>query len=264
MIYSHYNTCQYGISGAAQLATHFYPLEKVSKIGYRIIDLTNMFMENPRAPFILLSSQIKDLVLVIESTRFFCVSFPLFFRDKKGISFLQEKSKLQCAERMTLTFHLVLKSLFGADRAGLIRLGLIGSYALGNLPVFRWMVEGSILMYNFFGAWDSSKILINVNEQLHGIPTKINSEASQKNDSKDRKWTIIKNGLLFDQTKAELKIAATVSKLTLIIFAVSLASLNISNVFCQVVILSLGIISDGIGLTSFFYQEYGKPQPREI
>lgn len=256
-IYNSYTSFQYSISGAAQMATHFYPIEKASKISFRIIDLANMFIENPHAPLILLSSQIKDLVLAIESTRFFCVSFPLFFRDKREVSFFQEKSRIQCAERISLTFHLALKTLFGADRTGLIRLGLI-TYTYGNLKIFRWMVEGSIWMYNFFGAWDSSTTLIKIQNELKNLQSKIDPCDGQKTHQKDRKWTKIQE-LCFDQTKAELKIAATISKLFLITLAVTLAAFNISNVFCQTTILSLAILSDCLGLTSFYHQEYYHP-----
>lgn len=251
-----YNSFQYGISGAAQMATHFYPIEKVSKISYRVIDLANMFIENPRAPFVLLSSQIKELVLAIESTRLFSVSFPLFFPNKKGLTFLQERPRLQCAERISLTCHLVLKTLFGADQAGLIRLGKIGTYALGNLPVFRWLTEGTIWLYNFFGAWDSTKLLMKTNNDLKNLQTKMNTSVSNTTCNENRSWNVIKKELQFNQTKALLKIAATICKLAVITLATTLAAFNISGTFSLATILSLAAFSDCFGLTSFYHQEF--------
>jgi hypothetical protein len=256
-IYSEYTACQYGIDGSAKIATHFYPLEKASKIAYRVIDLTNIFINQSSLPLACLSSQIKDLVLAIESTRFSCVSFPLFFRNKSGKSFFQVKSGVQIAEKISITSHLVLKTLFGADKVELIRLGIIGSYALGNLPAFRWMLETTICLYNFFGAWDGSKVFMSTKNLLAITQLKINAlDHSPMSLKKKRKWEAMKNGLEFEHTKAILKVAATVSKLVLIVFAVSIAAINIANTPCHIVILSLGVFSDSIGLVGFFYQEY--------
>lgn len=251
-IYNDYKPYQYGISGMGKAATDFYPLEKVSKIAYRVIDLAHIFTEYPCAPLASLSSQIKDLVLFIESTRFPCVSFPLFFRDEKGVSFFQKKPWLQCAERISITAHLALKTLFGADRTGLIRLGIIGTYAIGNMTAFRWIVEGTVWFYNFFGTWEGSVALIKARAELE----KIHSASCP---GTNRNWTVIKNDLLFDEAKAQLKIAAKISKLILITFAVSMAALNITTVLCQVTILSLAALSDGFALAGFYHGEYCGP-----
>jgi hypothetical protein len=253
------NSYHYGIEGSSKIATHFYPLEKAAKISYRVIDLTALFIKNLPLPFLSLSSQIKDLILTIESTRFFCVSFPLFFKDKQGKTFFQTRNWIQCAERITLTAHLTLKTMAGADRVGLIRLGRIGTYALGNMPIFRWALEGFILMYNFFGSLDASKELHLLKNKIAAIQNKMQHTPPEQLESKQRKWESKKNNLQFQQTKAWLKIAATVSKLVLITFAVSLAAVNIANTPCLLVILSLGVISDGIGMLSFYHQEYYRP-----
>lgn len=262
-IYNDYKNYQYGIDGSAKIATDFYPLEKTSKIVSRILRIVNIFGKLPHS-FVMLSSQIKDFVLAIESTRFFCVSFPLFFRDKAGRSFFQVKSGLQCSERISITSHLALKTLFGADYIGLIRLGIIGTYALGNMSVFRWMLEGTIFMYNFCGAFDGSKDLMNAKQKMETTQIKINTlnlemavqDINLETAADKRKWEMVKSDLQFDQAKAAFKIAAKVSKLVMIIFAVSLAAVNIANVPCEIVILSLGILSDSIGITAFFHQEY--------
>lgn len=256
-IYSEYSACQYGFDGSAKIATHFYPLEKASKIAYRVFDLANIFINQSSLPLTSVSSQIKDLVLAIESTRFSCVSFPLFFGDKSGKSFFQVKSGVQIAEKISLTSHLVLKTLFGADKVELIRLGIIGSYTLGNMPAFRWVLELTISLYNFFGAWDGSKAFLSTKNLLIVTQLKINAlDHSEMSLKKKRKWKAIKNVLEFEHSKAKLKVAATVSKLALIVFAVSIAAINVANTPCQIVILSLGIFSDSIGLMGFFYQEY--------
>lgn len=260
-IYSEYSACRYGFDGSAKMATHFYPLEKASKIAYRVIDLTNIFINLSCLPLASFSSQIKDLVLAIESTRFSCVSFPLFFGDKSGKSFFQVKSGVQIAEKISLTSHLVLKTLFGADKVELIHLGIIGSYALGNMPAFRWVLELTISMYNFFGALDGSRVCLSTKNLLVYTQLKINTlNQSVVALEKIRKWEAVKNVLEFEHSKAKLKVAATVSKLILIVFAVSIAAINVANTPCQVVILSLGIFSDSIGLVGFFYQEYCRVQ----
>lgn len=273
---------QYGIEGCALVATDFYPLEKAAKIGYRLIDLAGLLKGSLAPSFTALSTQFKELILVIESTRFFCVSPPLFFRDKEGRSFFQNKTPLQCAEKICLTAHLALKTLFGADRVGLIRLGIIGSYAIGYLSLFRWALEGLILLYNIFGAWDGARSVFTTKSNLMHAQSKINhlnhhkiitaktcenarlefsplnKEAMNKAAAKQRKWEVKKNTMQFENTKAWFKIGATISKCVLIIFAVAMAAVNISTALTTATILSLGIISDAIGLTGFFHQIYCK------
>jgi hypothetical protein len=245
MIENNYSRCHYGIDGAAKMATDFYPLEKAAKVAYRAIDLTHLFMENPRAPFILLSSQIKDLILFIEATRFFPVSSPLFFPDKQGVTFFQKKSTLQCVERISLICHLTLKTLFGVDRTGLMHLGFIATHTIGNMPIFRWMVEGTVWMFHFCGAMDGLRDIFAAKTQLEQIQTKTDL-------SINRKWT-------FEQAKANLKIVFKVSKVALITFAVTAAVTNFSGLLCQSIILSLGIISDALGLIAFYHSEYYNP-----
>ena len=281
-IYQDYNSFHYGIDAFSKPAEQYYPLEKTAKIFYRAIDLTNIVITQLSAPLILLSSQIKDLVLVIESTRFFIVAFPVLFGDKSGKSFFEGKSVVQCFERLSITFHLGLKTLFGAECVGLIKLGIISTFSIGHMTVFKMMLEGTILMYNFFGVWDGSDKLVQANQKLELIQMKIDKwkgrqnninevfgqrlddreetvRESNKTEDKLRKWESIQTKLQFDKTNACYKIAATLSKFILIGFAVTLAMTNIWNVSCHVAILILGIISDGIGLKGYYFQEYDFP-----
>ena len=260
----------YGMDAASKVASEYFPLEKTAKIAYRILDLAKIFHNKFPLPLLTLSSQIKDLVLGIESTRFFCVSFPLFF-PKNGFYF-QNKTIVQCAEKLFITSHLGLKTLFGADHVGLIRLGIVGTYAIGQLPVFRWALETTVLMYNFFGAWDGAMSLKKTESNLAIAQKKFDKWELRKKaletsficedriDNKQRKWEVIKANLQIDRNKAAFKIAATLSKFILIFFATTLAVINVWTIPFQISVLSLGIISDAIGLSGFFYQQYKLPQ----
>jgi len=266
-----YHALQYSIQPCAKIGTDFYPMEKTSKIAYRMIDLQEILTKSFDTALTLFSSQIKELVLMIESTRFFCVSFPLFFGDKSGKSFFENKTILQCAEKISITSHLALKTIFGADRLGLIRLGTIATYAIGYMPIFKWALEGTIMLYNFFGSWEGWRKLTDAKAKLQIACKKIEKWTQrlanpiaiqndcEKNCFKQRKWETIKSNLELDRTRAWFKIAATLSKFILIAFAVFLAATNIWNVTCHLTILSLGIFSDAVGLTGFFHQEYYPP-----
>jgi hypothetical protein len=258
-IYKGYQPYQYAINGTSQIAKDFYALEKAAKISWRIIDLIEIVTNAASASFQLLSSQIKDVVLTIESTRFFCVSFPLFFSDSSGKTFFETRTYIQIVERISITFHLALKTLFGADKAHLINLGIIGSYTLGNLTVLKWTLESTILMYNFFGAIGGAIDLYHTTNKLHNIQGRINKYLQLNQflpTGKQNKWDKVKQKSEFEQTKAWLKIAATVSKFILITFATSIAAINFWNIQCQIIILTLGIVSDGLGMTSFYHQKY--------
>lgn len=254
-----YQCYQYAFDGSAQIAKDFYALEKAAKISWRVIDLTEILTNTISISLQLLSSQIKDLVLTIESTRFFCVSFPLFFRDSSGKTFFETKTFIQIAERISITFHLALKTLFGANKVHLINLGIVASYTIGNLTALKWALEGSIMMYNFFGAIGGFIALSQTTDKLDNVQSKIDkySELKEQPPSiKLSKWELAKQNLQFDQAKAWLKIAATVSKFILIVFATGIAAINLWNTPCHIAILTLGIISDAFGMTSFYHQTY--------
>lgn len=282
-IYQGYNDFQYGIDAFGKAAIEYYPLEKVAKLAYRAIDLTNIVITKLSPAFMLLSSQIKDLVLAIESTRFFCVAFPVIFGDKSGKSLFEGKSIIQCCEKISITIHLALKTIFGADRVGLIRLGVIGTYAIGHMPLFKWALEGTVMTYNFFGACDGAVGVSEAKERIELAQKKIekwsarqtslastfeNATLDREDDGlriknaklKQRKWEKIKIRLQFDKTNALHKIAGTVSKFVLIVFAATIGAINFWNVPCHIFILCLGILSDGIGLKGYYYQEYCFPR----
>ncbi|HEV8051466.1 MAG TPA: hypothetical protein VGP47_03155 [Parachlamydiaceae bacterium] len=272
--YQHLN---YGIDAASKIAVDYYPLEKTAKISYRALDLAAIFYDKLPLHFMTISSQIKDLVLAIESTRFFCISFPLFF-SKNGSSFFKNKTNIQCAEKISITSHLALKTIFGADRVGLIRLGIVGSYAVGQLSVFKWALEASVLMYNFFGTWEGIVSLTKAENNLaiaqrkiekwdhrkqaietFPIETATNPSSLDRILNKQRKWKVVKTNLQINRNRAAFKIGATASKFILIVFATSLAAVNVWTIPFQISVLSLGIISDAIGLAGFFYQQYRLP-----
>lgn len=263
-------TFHYGVDAVSKISTDYYPLEKVAKISYRMLDLAGIFFNNFPSPLITLSSQIKDLVLAIESTRFVCVSFPVFF-PKNG-PFFKNKTYVQCAERISIISHLALKTLFGADRVKLIRLGILATYGIGHLSFFKWAIEGTVFFFNFFGSWDGTATVIRSNSNLAITKSKLEKWGLRKkafettSNSPDRitaklkKWEIIKANLEIEKNRGVLKIAAKVSKLVLIVFATTLGAINVWSISCLATILSLGVISDAFGLAEFFYQEYRKPQ----
>lgn len=265
-----FHNFHYGVDAASKLSTDYYPFEKLAKITYRVLDLAGIFFNNFPSPLVTLSSQVKDVVLMIESTRFVCVSFPVFF-PKNG-SFFKNRSFVRCAERLSIITHLALKSLFGADRVKLIRLGIIGTYGIGHLSFFKWATEGAAFFFNFFGVWDGGVTMKRSGDALEIARTKIEKwnlrkkaqeESSDNPDriaAKQKKWEIIKENLEIDRNKAMFKIAAKASKLVLIVFATTLGAINVWSTSCLAIILSLGVISDGFGLADFFYQEYRKPQ----
>lgn len=249
-----------------------YKIEKTVKIAFRAIDLVGIYNGPLRASYKLLSSTLKDTALAIESTNFFFVSYPLF---SQGKAFFQTRTKVQSAETVSLTAHLFLKMFVGAERAGLLKLGIIGSYAIGHVPLFKYALEGLVFMFNFFGIWDGTSKLSTAKERLalsqrkiakwearqHALPISplaapdSGKWTAAKIESKQRKWKLVHYNKEIDQTKAWFKIAAKVSKLILIAFAVTLATINVMTINCLVAILNLGIISDAIGLAGFFYSE---------
>lgn len=258
---------QYAIDGCSHIATHFNSLEKACKITYRVIDMAVLlFQQKVSSSFRLLSSQIKDVILVLESTRFFPVAYPMLYPDDKGRSFFETKTQLQIAEKVSLSAHLVFKLAGGLDRVGLIKLGVLATYTVGKLTLFRWLAESLILAYNFFGAVDGTVAYKATAEKLTRCQEKIekwncraqNPEFNQKRACvKLKKWENVQGALNVEQNKAWLKVAATASKFALIVFAVTLAAITSQVIFaCEMTILSLGIISDGFGLASIFYQEY--------
>jgi hypothetical protein len=257
---------QYTIDGCGHIATHFDSLEKAAKITYRVIDIALLLMHDLSQSFSLLSTQIKELVLVIESTRFFPVSYPLFFADEKGKRFHQNKTGIQTIEKVSLSAHLVFKIGFVLEKVELIALGVISSYKIGYLTLYRWLAEGCILSYNFFGTIDGILSLNATERHLSRCQEKIDKWKSREHISnydvdrvvdKLRKWESAKDALYIERNKAWLKIAATISKFILITTAVGLIAINHVSFAGQMMILSLGIISDLIGLTRIFYNEYG-------
>lgn len=259
---------QYVIRGASHIATHSNSLEKAAKIAYRVIDLFAI-LRGISAPYLLLSSHIKDLVLLIESTRFFVIAPPLFFRDQNGQSFLNRHHWIRSAEKISITTHTALKTAQGAERSDLLYLGSVAAYQVANVPLFRWAVEGTILLFYFFGAWESSMIIhqtidSNLIHKKKEETTQDHSHISLRTFNSDTepstkdlsKKKIVKADMRMDETAAWMKIAACLSKIVLILLALTCAIYQVTTVSAQVAILSLGVLSDSIGLTRIFYLEF--------
>lgn len=245
----------YILNACAHIATHFDSLEKASKISFRLIDITAI-LRGVSTPFILLSSQIKSLVILIESTRIFVIAPTLFIRDDSGKNFFQKSDQIKIAEKTSVTAHTILKMVQGAECTDLIHLGRIATYSFANMPVFRWAVESTIWMFYFFGAYDSVRDLVRIHKDLGlTIRSHDNSEAAGFN-GKFKEMKIVQANLQIDATKAWMKLAANISKIILVTLAVAFAVLNLNAVACQLTLLSLGVLSDTIGLSRIFYIEY--------
>jgi len=256
---------QYTIDGCSHIATHFDSLEKAAKITYRVLDIATLLFNDLSLSLALINTQIKELVLVIESTRFFPVSYPLFISNENGKRFFQIKTKIQTIEKVSLSAHLIFKIAIVLEKVELIALGIISTYTIGYLTLFRWLAEGLILSYNFFGAVDgtiafksAANNLVHCQDKIDKwkIREQIPGYDQDRAIEKTRKWENVKETLYIDKNKAWLKIAATVSKFILITTAVGLAAINHVSFVGQMLILNLGIISDLVGLTRIFYHEY--------
>jgi hypothetical protein len=261
--------------------TWSYKLEKTAKISYRIIDLVGLFNGPLRESYVALSSILKDIALAIESTNFFFVSYPLFVRDQNGRTYFETRTKVQSAETLSLTCHLFLKMFVGAERARLLKLGIIGSYTIGHVPIFRYALESLILLFNFFGIWDGARKFSAARIGVHRSEAKIAKWDARKAEiiakghfsdlpgrwtqqgieSKQRKWKLEQYNKHIDYSKACFKIAAKVSKFVLIVFAVTLMTVNVMTPAYLAIILNLGIISDAIGLVGFLFNEYCAETP---
>lgn len=249
------------LDGCGHIATHFESMEKATKIISRAIDISGLLLNRMSVPLKLMSTQLKDLIFVIESTRLFPVSFPLFVLNENGMSFFQVKTKVQVLEKMSLAFHLTLKTASGLDRVKLIKLGSLATYSFGHLTVFRWLAESSILLFNFFGAIDASLAVKRTNQKLNFYEKKILQNQNLINDNTTEEKALqelknIKHVLELEKTRSMLKVAATVSKFFVIIIAVTLAAANQVLLLGNLTILSLGIISDSFGLARIFHSEY--------
>lgn len=255
---------QYTADACSLAVSRFDALEKAAKVSYRCIRLADLLI-SVSAPLKMVFSQLKDLVLIIESTRFFPVSYPVFIAGEDGKRFCQIKSRVQNLERISLVVHLAFKMVNTLNRLDLVKLGKIGTYAIGYLPVFTWILELSIISYNFFGAIEGAIFFRSTADKIKLCQNKIDKwnvrghtpdYDQNRVTEKLRKWETIQSNLQIDRTKAWLKIAATTTKFALIAFAVSLAASNLAFFWAEVVIVSLGIISDSFGLTRIFYNEY--------
>lgn len=257
-------TSQYALDASAHIATHFDSLEKTVKIGSRLVDIISLLVKGAANALKPLSLQLKDMILIIESTRLIPVSFPLLFCDENGKRFFQVKTRIQIIERVSLTFHLVLKTLSGLDRVRLIELGKIAVYSLGHLTLLRWLLESSILSYNFFGAVDGvvafrkalkSREVCKLKIEKWKIREKIPGQEAHA-CKKIHQWEDIQKSFKKDEARALLKIAATVLKSSAIALAVTLAAINYVSVMGDVAVLSLASISDSFGLARIFHFEY--------
>src|SRR5690606_26568787 len=121
------------------------------------------------------------------------------------------------------------------------KLGIICSYAIGHVSLFRYTLEGFILLFNIFGIWDGVRKFSAARTGLDRSEAKIAKWSARKNslmqkshlrsitskwtdqriECKQRKWKLEHYSKHIDHTKACFKIAAKVSKFALIVFAVT-------------------------------------------
>lgn len=81
------------------------------------------------------------------------------------------------------------------------------------------------------------------------------NELDKKNaDLKLKKWELMKNYAETQQTAHWLKIAASAAKIAVIALALSMIALGIWTAPWMVTLLSIGIISDSIGISKIFYE----------
>jgi len=173
-----YKGCQYGLDGcgkvAAKAATEVELLEKLTKIGYRILDVFAV-KGNLSAPFAVLSRHLKQTAEVFESFRFFGAMQTLICPNKEGVYFLKDpkNSWQKCADRVFLAGHTGLKMLNGMDKFNLIHLGTVAKVSIGHLPIFKLTYDGFIILSSFFGSWDAINHLPGVRKHLSEADYKI-------------------------------------------------------------------------------------------
>lgn len=252
----------YEIENTAIIATQFDALEKFSKVAYRIIGIAEIITKEISHSWILVSQQFKDLVFIIESSRFFVVANPVLFPDKNGETFFKKNTLVKCCERVSLTFHTFLKMVYGGVRVNLLNLGKYGKYAIGNVTVFRTMIEVSILSYYFFATWNSAREL----QKLRTIEIQNQEQIPSTSDVngcclKEKKWDVVNESIKSNQKQNWMKIAMYVNKIVLISFALICLFANIYSVSSELFILTTGLTSDLIGLAIIFRSRFTPPIP---
>jgi hypothetical protein len=163
-----YQKFQTGLGWCAFSAVKVEPLEKVSKIGYKFIDLVALIRGSISSPLELLSSRLKVASDMFESIRFFDSMKTLVCPNEKGVYFFQDKTVTwqKRADRVFLAAHTGLKMVNGANKFGLINLGMVAKYSIGHLPIFKLTYDSFIILSSFFGNWDAINSLPKAQKNL--------------------------------------------------------------------------------------------------
>ena len=164
-----------GLDYATFTASRAEPLEKAAKLIYRQIELANLILKNVSAPFLNLSSQLKDACTVFETVKIFGNIKMFIVRERNGNYLLTnpQNSWQKKVDRVTLLCHNTFKFVKGMNKFGFVQLGVMAKEVIGKLPIFNLAMDGFIIASSFFGAWDSIGL---------GIPSvhKKRDDANQK------------------------------------------------------------------------------------
>lgn len=152
------NGFQKGLDIANFTVTTTEPLEKVTKVSFRAIDMFLTGTAKVSAPLALLSSRLKDTADVIEGVNTFGRIKELACPDDKGQYFLtNEKNRWQkCLDRIFLAAAGILKTINVMFKFSLINLGKFAKLTVGKLPVFRLIPDVFVAISASFSLWDNA------------------------------------------------------------------------------------------------------------
>ena len=144
---------------AAFTAVSVEALEKVSKIGMRLLDAASQIAGSLSAPVTAFQTELKDAVALIEMLKIFGATRLLFCKDKGGHILLTNKHATweKKADRICLFIHSIFKVWKGFKTLGFAQYGVLAKNAIGKLPFFTLIGDGLMIMSSSFGLGDQCK-----------------------------------------------------------------------------------------------------------
>lgn len=109
----------------------------------------------------------------------------------------------------------------------------------------------------------SSRLALLANENVDENNCKVLAEDLEKNDInfKLKQWKLVKKNASNLETRVVFRIANSVSKIAVVILALTLVAMNVWTAPFLFTLIAMGIVSDSLGLTKTLLEEFLKDTP---
>lgn len=254
----------YAIEGGALLGARIGFTYAASKLVYKSIDFISIIFNITTESWFNLSCHLKSLTEMVENITIFSTVNEFISPNKEGC-YLLTNPKIgwqKVAERVSFCAHTFFKFINGCLDWGLIELGKLIRYSIGQLSVFKFVTDGLFAVSSFFVVWGSKLELKEISKTIAFSKVMIRAWEGFGTQDKEvsarhiKSWKKVEEECRINRNAIRLRIFTSCTKVILVPLAMIFTALSLETTAHVLCLIGLGLLGDSVGLIRMFYEEF--------